>query len=85
MTTIRISKRCRVIFDQSQVFPDDPGAGTPALVCLRVKNNRFSFNNEVTATLNCAIGENEVDGYPLTDDEWEALAKLNPHDYLKNY
>lgn len=43
--------------DAEQIFPDDPGQGTPALVVLPSGD---------TATFNCASSEGECDGTQLT-------------------
>lgn len=65
-----------VELDREQVFPDDPGAGTPAMVYWR--NGR----EEYSATYWCAIGEAELDGdrhgmKQLTDKQVEWLDDLN--------
>ncbi len=64
----------QVILDKTQVFPDDPGQGTPAMVY----NERGA-----SATLTCAMNEGELDnsktGYmnQLTEKQvdwlWEIL------------
>lgn len=43
---------CRVELDTDEVYPDDPGQGTPAMVYYR----------DGSATYWCAVGEGEVDG-----------------------
>lgn len=43
-----------VVLDRSQVFPDDPGAGTPAMV-----EYRGAYWG--SATYWCAVGEGELD------------------------
>ena len=45
-----------VCFDASQIFPNDPGQGTPVLVCLGRETSSFC----------CAINEGEVDGIRLS-------------------
>lgn len=57
--TLRGPGGIRVELDTREVFPDDPGAGTPALVCLR----------NATASYTCAadMGEvEEADGEVIT-------------------
>jgi hypothetical protein len=42
----------RVEFDANEIFPNDPGQGTPVLVCL----------GRETASFCCALNEGEVGG-----------------------
>jgi hypothetical protein len=55
----------RLELDHTQIFPDDPGNGTPALV----------IKGEYTATFHCALNEGELDcgGYQLDDREMRWL------------
>jgi hypothetical protein len=55
-----------VRFDLSEIFPDDPGQGTPVIVCL----------GSETATFYCAINEGEVDGTRLSSDQINFLETL---------
>ena len=48
----------RVELDKSQVFHDDPGQGTPALVVIRDARNRIT----ASSTYGCACGEGYLDG-----------------------
>lgn len=48
-----------LVLDASEIYPDDPGAGTPALVILPFGRG--------TATYWCAAAEGEVDGHLLTE------------------
>ena len=48
--TIKGPSGIKIELDSTQVFPDDPGAGTPAMVYL----------NEYCATYWCACGEGEL-------------------------
>lgn len=51
--TLRLgSSKLRIELDKTQVFPDDPGAGTPAMVYL----------GDYSATYWCAVGEGCLDG-----------------------
>lgn len=52
----------RLHLDSNEIYPDDPGAGTPAMV---------EFKRS-WGSLNCAESEGEVDGRPLPEDvlEW---------------
>lgn len=68
-----------VELDRSQVFPDDPGQGTPAVVYLDCPSGRFS------ATYWCAIGEGSLYYYnhrgeeftkKLTDKQMEWLDEI---------
>lgn len=55
----------KIVLDSNQIFPDDPGQGTPALV----------VKGEFTSTYNCASSEGELDcgAYRLTDAELDWL------------
>lgn len=55
----------RLELDHTQIFPDDPGAGTPALV----------IKGDYSATYHCALNEGELDcgGYQLNDEEVQWL------------
>lgn len=50
-----------LILDSKEIYPDDPGNGTPQLLRLRIDGT------DAYGTLNCAWHENEVDGYRLND------------------
>lgn len=73
MTTKTLSKgNLRVVLDKSQVFPDDPGQGTPAMV----------YCGEFSATYWCAVGESELfhdrrGAKRLTDEQVEWLESLD--------
>lgn len=56
--TIKGPQGAELILDESQVFPDDPGAGTPAVVKYR---NRYG-------TYWCCVGEGECDGVELPEE-----------------
>ena len=57
----------RVEFDSSEIFPEDPGQGTPVLVYL----------GRETASFCCALNEGEVGGYVrLSPEQIEFLASL---------
>jgi hypothetical protein len=61
--------RLRVELDRGEVYPDDPGNGTPALVCVG-KN---------TGTYWCVVSEGELmDGPTLTQSELRWLASIEP-------
>ena len=55
-----------VRFDSTEIFPDDPGKGTPVLVCL----------GRETATFCCALNEGEVDGIRLSPAQISFLETL---------
>lgn len=61
----------KILLDKKQVFKDDPGNGTPAIVSKTVKGHEY------TATYNCACGTGELDGrgggISLTANELEWL------------
>ena len=56
--TLRGPKGVRLILDQSQVFPDDPGNGTPAIVEYK----------KHTGTYWCCADTGDCDGEPLPDE-----------------
>jgi len=56
----------KIELDADEIFPNDPGQGTPILVNLY----------EGTASYNCAVSENEVDGIELEQIQIEWLNKL---------
>lgn len=56
-------KNIQIQLDQSEVFPNDPGKGTPALVILHKGRDTY------TATYWCAVSEGEVDGYSLPQNQ----------------
>lgn len=56
----------RVEFDATEIYPDDPGQGTPVLVCL----------GRETATFCCALNEGEVDGIRLSQAQIAFLESL---------
>ena len=63
----------QLVLDSSQVFPDDPGNGTPALV-YKLRGGRVV----ASSTYNCALGEGVLDGgregdYQLTDAQLDWL------------
>ncbi len=67
----------QLVLDSSQVFPDDPGNGTPALI-EKVKGGRVV----ATSTYNCALGEGVLDGgrdgdVTLTDAQLEWLDSMD--------
>ena len=63
MTTQTLSgpNGLRLVLDSAQIFPDDPGQGTPAMV----------YHGNASATYWCACGEGELlgpncEGVPLS-------------------
>jgi hypothetical protein len=59
-------KGLHVILDSSEIFPDDPGQGTPAMVYLRGQS----------ATYWCALNEGEVDGEELSTSQQAFLESI---------
>lgn len=53
----------RIELDTSEVIPDDPGAGTPALVHVGKRTSTFWW----------AIQTGEVDGLPLNETQYRWL------------
>ena len=60
-------KRWRVVFESSQVFPDDPGNGTPAMV--------YAPGGD-SATYNCAADTGECNDTPIPLHIMSWLEKL---------
>jgi len=71
MIIVNHKLRIRIVLDEQQVFPEDPGQGTPDLVEKLDATGRVIH----TATFNCATSEGELDcgEYHLTDPEWDWL------------
>lgn len=69
--TIKGPGGLRLELDADQIFPDDPGQGTPCLLEMRDEDGRI-----VTATFNCAIGEGEVEYVMLAEDQMNWLNEL---------
>jgi hypothetical protein len=69
--TIKGPGGLKIELDADEIFPDDPGQGTPILVSLPEGGERY------TATYNCAVSENEVDGIYLNDDQIDFLQNLD--------
>jgi hypothetical protein len=63
----------KLVLDQQQIFPEDPGLGTPAMVYLKTKDGT------VCSTYWCYLGEGTVDCYELTDAQ---MAWLNKHEEM---
>ena len=57
-----------VKLDASEVYPDDPGNGTPAMVHLPFGRGQ--------ATYWCACGEGDIEGTELTQEQFEWLESL---------
>jgi hypothetical protein len=51
----------KLVLEQDQCFPENPGLGTPAMVYLT------NEDGESSATYWCAADTGEVDGYTLTE------------------
>ena len=68
-----------LILDSSQVFPHDPGNGTPAMVVL-VKGGQ----EIASSTYTCALNEGELlyhrgyNTYQLSDEELDWLDSMDP-------
>lgn len=58
---------CKITFNANEVFPDDPGQGTPVMLTLKSGD---------TATFNCALNEGEAEGEPLTPAQIDWLNEL---------
>lgn len=69
MLNLRGPDGLRVKLDKTQIYPQDPGMGTPVLVISRDGN---------AATLNCALGERELMGEGLSDDQMSWLEEIAP-------
>lgn len=69
--------RVKVILDRSQVVPDNPGEGTPALVGLTVRG-RTCWSTYWLATDVGAVEDGDH-AYYLTADEIEFLDSLHEH------
>lgn len=65
MQTIRNKKLgLEIQLDEKEIFPDDPGQGTPAMVTY------INEEKEILAgTWNCVTSEGEIEGYPLNQEQ----------------
>lgn len=59
-----------VELDASEIYPNDPGMGTPVLVVDKLTNG--------TASWNCAINECETDEGPLSREAMDWLNQVTP-------
>lgn len=73
--TFRLPMGYKLVVDTSQVYPEDPGAGTPALV--------HAPGGRHTGTMFCVIDAGECDGMPVPEavrraleDLWEQVDEL---------
>lgn len=69
--------RLLVTLDPGEIFPDDPGAGTPVMVFLSpcgVLTNGHPTNYSASATWHCASEAGDIEGYELSNEE---IAWLN--------
>lgn len=68
----------KVVLDQSEIFPDNPGDGTPEMVYLL-----RGVKDVGSSTLECALGTGEVQLYkedyaePLTQDQIKFLQECH--------
>lgn len=60
--------RLEVVADRTQVFPDDPGAGTPLVVT--------NCETGESATVFCALGTGEIEYSALRDSEVDFLCEV---------
>lgn len=67
--TLRGPGGLKLEIDSNDVFPNDPGLGTPALVLIR----------GCAATLACALDSGTVEHIPLTSDQIAWLEKAEDH------
>lgn len=58
-----IKGRMTLVLDSDEIFPDDPGQGTPAVL----------YIGKQSATYWCAMDTGAVDEATLTDAEWQWL------------
>lgn len=63
----------KITLDPEQIFPNDPGQGTPVIVEMTKGEGKGS-----TGTWNCVQGEGEIDGFPITDDQRKWLNEVEP-------
>jgi len=75
--TLRGPEGLILSLDSEEIFPDDPGSGTPALLSLPFGRG--------TGTYWCALQEGEVDGIPLTEKQsrWLEAVEYEVTDFLR--
>lgn len=54
-------RRITLTLDTSEVFPSDPGNGTPAMIYFKQGSTKYS------ATYNCVMDTGEIENYEVTD------------------
>lgn len=70
-TTLQFKKYGLVVeLDPREVFPEDPGKGTPVMVVWPAK--------KACTTFWCATGEGEIDGHELSDRQLVWLWHIEP-------
>lgn len=67
------NRNLKIVLDKGQIFPDDPGMGTPAMV----------YRGKDTATFWCASDTGEVDMIPIPENEWDWL--VSQYDTVNEY
>lgn len=69
----------RIVLDSSEIFPDDPGQGTPAMV--------YVVDRHASATYWCALNEGEIEDVQLTTTQsnWLELQENNVSEFIDKY
>jgi len=62
-------KSILVELDKNEIYPNDPGMGTPVMIYLR---------GGASGSWNCVISEGEVEGHPLTRSQSAWLESIAP-------
>ena len=57
----------KLVLEQSECYPSDPGQGTPAMVYMNTSEG------VVSGTYFCVMDTGSVDGYPLSDNLYRWL------------
>ncbi len=65
--------KIRIVLRQKEVKPEDPGAGTPALVYLQNPRDRRLHIGDHVDIFDICLSERKVDGHKLTNAQYKWL------------
>ena len=71
----------KLVLQQDECFPDEPGQGTPAMVYLRI------HGEVVSSTYWCCMDEGDIEGYTLSESimEWLETRRKQVDRYLDEW
>lgn len=65
---VKVGYGLKIVLDQREIFPDDPGMGTPAMV--------YHLKSGASATWWCCSDTGEIEGYDLNQAQLDYLRSL---------